>query len=202
MLSAVTGDDKRRSRQARKMRAASTTAQRAAAVRNTETPSDRRPAERRRVSARSEGLSGSFAVGARTSPPSTPASTFTSKEAARMSRAGLSGCTALTGLPPLFLNAGYNKSNSSTCSLVGCRNGNPGDQLHSDTIVATPLSSAELHKNDASFVLLDLAPSGADERWRAAPNALAALYCHKSVQHRKFLFPMLYNNQAPRETYK
>jgi hypothetical protein len=45
---------------------------------------------------------------------------------------------------------------------------------------------------------LRFAPNGADEPTGAAPSALAAPYCHKNIQHRKFLFQMLYNNQAPR----
>jgi hypothetical protein len=153
---------------------------------------------RGRVSARSDGLSGSFAVVARPPPPSTPPSTFPPKEAASRSRAGLGGCTALTGLPPRVLTPGYNKSYSGTRSVVGCRYGSPGDQLHSDTIAATPCRAPGCTKMTHRLCGLRFASNGADEPTSAAPSALAAPYCHKNVQHRKFLFQMLYNNQAPR----
>jgi hypothetical protein len=198
MLSAAAGDDKRRGPQFWKTTAAPTTAQRAAAMPNTETPSDRPRAKRRRVSARCDGLSGSFAVVARPPPPSTPPSTFPPKEAASRSRAGLGGCTALTGLPPRVLMPGYNKSYSGTRSVVGCRYGSPGDQLHSDTIAATPCRAPGCTKMTHRLCGLRFAPNGADEPTGAAPSALAAPYCHKNIQHRKFLFQMLYNNQAPR----
>jgi hypothetical protein len=160
MLSAAAGDDKRRSR--RNLTAASTTAQRTAAVQKTEAQSDRPRAKHRRVSARSDGLSGSFAVGARPPPPSTSPSTLISKEAASKSRAGLGGCTALTGLPPRVLTPGY-KSYSGTCSVVGCRYGDPGDQLRSDAIAATPCRALGCTKMTHHLCGLHFAPNGADE---------------------------------------
>jgi hypothetical protein len=134
---------------------------------------------RRRVSARSDGLSGSLAVGARQPPPSTPPSTFPSKEAASKSRAGLRGGTALTGLPARVLTPGYNKSYSGTCSVVGCRYGNPGDQLHSDTIAATPCRAPICTKMTHHLCRLRLHRMARMSRRRAAPTALAAPYCHK-----------------------